>query len=163
MVEAEAEHAVAEEERDLRRRLLEAHQAQQDGLQVLVHKFRTPIASLEALTSALTSNTRMTEADRAESVQLTNRHAQHLRDMIDALSDVASSRHPRLRLVESGRSSSQTSSRLPRAQLDWLRRAYNYRCATRSGWSGWMPKACEGFSPICSRTRPVTVAMRPSA
>ncbi|MGD1445900.1 sensor histidine kinase [Mycolicibacterium septicum] len=94
MVEAEAEHAVAEEERDLRRRLLASYQAQQDGLQVLVHEFRTPITSLEALTAALTSKDHMTESDRAASVQLTNRHAQHLHDMIDALSDVALSRHP---------------------------------------------------------------------
>ena len=56
LVEAEAEHAAAEEERDLRARLLRSYQSQQDGLQVLVHEFRTPVTSLEALTEALTSN-----------------------------------------------------------------------------------------------------------
>ena len=55
LVEAEAEHAAAEEERDLRARLLRSYESQQDGLQVLVHEFRTPIASLEALTEALAS------------------------------------------------------------------------------------------------------------
>ena len=55
LVEAEAEHAAAEEERDLRARLLRSYQSQQDGLQVLVHEFRTPVTSLEALTEALTS------------------------------------------------------------------------------------------------------------
>ena len=48
LVEAEAEHAAAEEERDLRARLLASYQSQQDGLQVLVHEFRTPIASADA-------------------------------------------------------------------------------------------------------------------
>ena len=48
IVEAEAEHAAAEEERDLRARLLRSYEAQQDGLQVLLHEFRTPVASLEA-------------------------------------------------------------------------------------------------------------------
>lgn len=94
LVEAEAEHAAAEEERDLRSRLLQAYQSQQDGLQVLVHELRTPIASLEALTDALTSERPMTESDRAAGAQLAGRHVQHLADMLDALSDVALSRHP---------------------------------------------------------------------
>lgn len=94
LVEAEAEHAAAEEERDLRNRLLQSYQSQQDGLQVLVHELRTPIASLEALTDALTSATPMTESDRAASMRLAGRHVQHLADMLEALSDVALSRHP---------------------------------------------------------------------
>lgn len=94
LVEAEAEHAAAEEERDLRSRLLRSYQSQQDGLQVLVHEFRTPIASLEALTDALTSARPMSESDRAASLQLAGRHVEHLADMLDALSDVALSRRP---------------------------------------------------------------------
>ncbi|MBS4729311.1 HAMP domain-containing histidine kinase [Mycobacterium sp. SM1] len=94
LVEAEAEHAAAEEERDLRSRLLQSYQSQQDGLQVLVHEFRTPITSLEALTDALTSAKPMSESDRAASLQLAGRHVQHLADMLDALSDVALSRQP---------------------------------------------------------------------
>lgn len=94
LVEAEAEHAAAEEERDLRSRLLQSYQSQQDGLQVLVHEFRTPIASLEALTDALASARPMSESDRVASLQLAHRHAQHLGDMLDALSDVALSRRP---------------------------------------------------------------------
>ncbi|WP_231748720.1 HAMP domain-containing sensor histidine kinase [Mycobacterium sp. M26] len=87
LVEAEAEHAAAEEERDLRARLLRSYQSQQDGLQVLVHEFRTPIASLQALMDALT-------ADDDTGLQLARRHVHHLSDMIDALSDVALSRRP---------------------------------------------------------------------
>jgi len=94
LVEAEAEHAAAEEERDLRSRLLQSYQSQQDGLQVLVHEFRTPIASLGALTAALTSARPMSESDRAASLQLAARHVEHLGDMLDALSDVALSRRP---------------------------------------------------------------------
>lgn len=105
LVEAETEHAAAEEERDLRNRLLQSYQSQQDGLQVLVHELRTPVASLEALTEALVSAKPMTESDRTASARLAGRHVQHLADMLDALSDVALSRHPtfsagRVRRVE---------------------------------------------------------------
>lgn len=93
LVEAEAEHAAAEEERDLRSRLLAAYQSQQDGLQVLVHEFRTPIASLAALMDAVTAN-QMSAQDREASLQLAGRHVHHLADMFDALSDVALSRRP---------------------------------------------------------------------
>jgi signal transduction histidine kinase len=97
LVEAEAEHAAAEEERDLRARLLRSYQSQQDGLQVLVHEFRTPIASLQALTDALAAEgpgNPMSDADRDTGLRLANRHVSHLADMIDALSDVALSRRP---------------------------------------------------------------------
>lgn len=94
LVEAEAEHAAAEEERDLRARLLRSYQSQQDGLQVLVHEFRTPVTSLEALAEALTSGQPMSRADRDTSLALVARHVHHLTDMLDALSDVALSRRP---------------------------------------------------------------------
>lgn len=93
LVEAEAEHAAAEEERDLRARLLQSYQSQQDGLQVLVHEFRTPIASLEALMEAITAN-HMAEEDLETSLELAARHVRHLADMIESLSDVALSRRP---------------------------------------------------------------------
>ncbi|MHA7652183.1 sensor histidine kinase [Mycobacterium sp. ML4] len=94
LVEAEAEHAAAEEERDLRARLLRSYQSQQDGLQVLVHEFRTPVASLEALTEALIAPQPMSDGDRETSLQLVARHVHHIGDMLDALSDVALSRRP---------------------------------------------------------------------
>ena len=93
LVEAEAEHAAAEEERDLRARLLASYQSQQDGLQMLVHEFRTPIASLAALMDAVAAG-HLTGGDREASLQLAARHVEHLADMIDALSDVALSRRP---------------------------------------------------------------------
>lgn len=94
LVEAEAEHAAAEEERDLRARLLRSYQAQQEGLQVLLHEFRTPVASLDALTAALADETPMTQRDRAATIRLAGRHTRHLADMLDALSDVNLSRQP---------------------------------------------------------------------
>jgi len=105
LVEAEAEHAAAEEERDLRARLLRSYQSQQDGLQVLVHEFRTPITSLEALMDALASSGPMSESDQEAALQLAGRHVHHLGEMLDALSDVALSRRPtfsagRVRRVE---------------------------------------------------------------
>ncbi len=93
LVEAEAERAAADEERDLRARLLQSYQSQQDGLQVLVHEFRTPIASLQALMDAITTG-RMSQTDRDTSLNLAIRHVHHLADMIDSLSDVALSRRP---------------------------------------------------------------------
>lgn len=90
LVEAEAEHAAAEEERDLRARLLQSYQSQQDGLQVLVHEFRTPIASLQALMDALAASG---DGDDA-GLHLAKGHVDHLADMIAALSDVALSRRP---------------------------------------------------------------------
>ena len=95
LVEAEAEHAAAEEERDLRARLLRSYETQQEGLQVLLHEFRTPVASLDALAVALTdAASPMTQADRDAAVGLAGRHARHLSDMLDALADVALSRRP---------------------------------------------------------------------
>lgn len=92
-VEAEAEHVAAEEERDLRARLLRSYEAQQEGLQVLLHEFRTPVASLDALSDALASGS-MEPDDRGTAIKLAGRHARHLSDMLDALADVNLSRAP---------------------------------------------------------------------
>lgn len=95
LVEAEAEHAAAQEERDLRARLLRSYEAQQEGLQVLLHEFRTPVASLDALVGALSDTaTPMPVTDRDAAVELAGRHTRHLSEMLDALSDVNLSRQP---------------------------------------------------------------------
>lgn len=94
-VEAMAEHAAAEEERDLRQRLLESYQSQQDGLAVMLHELRTPVASLRALARGLADPaSKITPADRETSTGLVAEHANHLSDMLDALADVAASRRP---------------------------------------------------------------------
>lgn len=94
LVEAEAEHAAAVEERDLRARLLRSYEAQQEGLQVLLHEFRTPVSSLDALAGALTDSAPMTAAERDSAITLAGRHVRHLADMLDALADVSLSRQP---------------------------------------------------------------------
>jgi signal transduction histidine kinase len=72
-----------------------AHQAQQDGLRVILHDFRTPMASLRALTAELADPANRMDADaRRTGQQLTAAHVEHLTDMLDALSDVAASRSP---------------------------------------------------------------------
>ncbi|WIX98076.1 HAMP domain-containing sensor histidine kinase [Amycolatopsis mongoliensis] len=93
-VEAMAGHAAAEEERDLRRRLLESYQSQQDGLAVLLHEFRTPVISLRALARGLAADGALAPADRETGSRLIAEHANHLSDMLDALGDVAASRRP---------------------------------------------------------------------
>lgn len=98
MAEAIAERSAAEEERDLRARLLAAKQAQQDGLRVILHDFRTPMASLRALTSELADPANAMEpGEREAGLRLTAAHVEHLAEMLSALSDVAASRNPAFR------------------------------------------------------------------
>lgn len=83
-----AEHEAFLEERDLRARLLAAQQARLDGVRVVLHEFRTPVASLTALTADLAAD-RLSGPARATAVGLLAEHAVHLRDMLDGLADVA--------------------------------------------------------------------------
>ncbi|GAB3373933.1 MULTISPECIES: sensor histidine kinase [Amycolatopsis] len=105
--QAVAERAAAEEERDLRARLLKSYEAQETGLHVILHEFRTPIASLKALTDNLVerAGTAVADDDSWTSLRLLAAHAGHLSSMMDALGDVAASRRPtfstgRRRLVD---------------------------------------------------------------
>jgi signal transduction histidine kinase len=83
-----AEHEAFLEERDLRARLLAAQQARLDGVRIVLHEFRTPVASLTALSADLAAD-RLSEPSRQVAVQLLAEHAVHLRDMLDGLADVA--------------------------------------------------------------------------
>lgn len=85
---ARAEHEAFLEERDLRARLLAAQQARLDGVRVVLHEFRTPVASLTALTADLAAG-RLAEPSRDVATRLLAEHAVHLRDMLDGLADVA--------------------------------------------------------------------------
>ncbi|MBA0126527.1 HAMP domain-containing histidine kinase [Haloechinothrix sp. YIM 98757] len=93
--EALAEHFAAEEERDLRARLLEAYSAQHDGLRAILHDFRTPVSSLRALSAQLGDpRGRLDQEQRATAQRLVAEHAEHLSTMLDALSDVTASKSP---------------------------------------------------------------------
>jgi signal transduction histidine kinase len=86
--QARAEHEAFLEERDLRARLLAAQQARLDGVRVVLHEFRTPVASLTALSADLAAD-RLSGAARETATRLLAEHARHLRDMLDGLADVA--------------------------------------------------------------------------
>ncbi|WP_300017011.1 HAMP domain-containing sensor histidine kinase [Pseudonocardia sp.] len=83
-----AEHEAFLEERDLRARLLAAQQARLDGVRVVLHEFRTPVASLTALTADLAAG-RLRGPSQETATRLLAEHAVHLRDMLDGLADVA--------------------------------------------------------------------------
>jgi signal transduction histidine kinase len=86
--EAIAEHEALLEERDLRERLIESQQARQDGLRVILHEFRTPVASLTALSRDLARGALSGPAS-ATALSLISAHSEHLRDMLDNLADLA--------------------------------------------------------------------------
>lgn len=88
--EALAERQAADEERDLRARLMASYQAQYDGLRIILHEFRTPAASVHALAARLAHASTPLPADaRAEATALLLSHAEHLSGMLDGLADVA--------------------------------------------------------------------------
>lgn len=87
--EALSENLAFTEERDLRARLLEAQQAREDGLRVVLHEFRTPVSSLGALASSLLTPGRMDQERQSKTITLMAAHARHLAEMLDGLADVA--------------------------------------------------------------------------
>jgi signal transduction histidine kinase len=88
--EALLERRAAEEERDLRDRLMASYQAQYDGLRIILHEFRTPVISLRALAASLGRDSPALSADaRSEAATLLLSHAEHLSEMLDGLADVA--------------------------------------------------------------------------
>lgn len=86
--QARADQDAYQEERDLRTRLLEAQQAQQDGVRVVLHEFRTPVTSLVALTGLLREQDSH-DAQALRAAELVAAHARHLEQMLDQLADVA--------------------------------------------------------------------------
>ncbi|MGZ4575245.1 MAG: sensor histidine kinase [Mycobacteriaceae bacterium] len=87
--EALSENLAIAEERDLRARLLEAQQAREDGLRVVLHEFRTPVSSLGALATSLATPGRLDQEQQSKTITLMAAHARHLTEMLDSLADVA--------------------------------------------------------------------------
>ncbi|WP_344427359.1 HAMP domain-containing sensor histidine kinase [Pseudonocardia ailaonensis] len=85
---AAAEHETLLLERRLRARLVAAQQARLDGVRVVLHEFRTPVASLTALTRDLAAGRLSPEAS-GTATRLLAEHAVHLRDMLEGLADLA--------------------------------------------------------------------------
>lgn len=62
--------------------------ARLDGARVVLHEFRTPVASLTALSADLAAD-RLSDDARRRATGLLADHAAHLRDMLDGLADLA--------------------------------------------------------------------------
>jgi K+-sensing histidine kinase KdpD len=88
--EAEAEHRRLDEEHRLRLHLESVDQARRDFLHALAHDFRTPISSIEALSTALARRSATLEPEeRADLAGLIERHARHLSAMLGEVREVA--------------------------------------------------------------------------
>lgn len=87
---AQAEHRRLDEERALRQRLEAIDEARKDFLHALAHDFRTPIASLEALSQALGWEQHpLSDAERTEVISLIQSHAGQLGAMLQEVREVA--------------------------------------------------------------------------
>ncbi|HYH48859.1 MAG TPA: ATP-binding protein [Acidimicrobiia bacterium] len=88
--EAEAEHRRLDEEHRLRLHLESVDEARRDFLHALAHDFRTPISSIEALSTALARRPADLEPqERADLASLIERHARHLSAMLGEVREVA--------------------------------------------------------------------------
>ncbi|MCA1846534.1 MAG: ATP-binding protein [Actinobacteria bacterium] len=88
--EAEAEHRRLDEEHRLRLHLEGVDQARRDFLHALAHDFRTPISSIEALSTALARRSAdLAAEERADLAGLIERHARHLSAMLGEVREVA--------------------------------------------------------------------------
>ncbi|MCF7553085.1 sensor histidine kinase KdpD [Pseudonocardia sp. WMMC193] len=85
---AVAEHEKLVSERELRARLVAAQRARLDGVRVVLHEFRTPVASLTALTADLAAG-KLSPSAADSAIRLLAEHAVHLRDMLEGLADLA--------------------------------------------------------------------------
>ncbi|MYW72999.1 sensor histidine kinase, partial [Pseudonocardia sp. SID8383] len=85
---AESEHERYLSERALRDRIVSQSRARLDGARVVLHEFRTPVASLTALSADLAAGRLGGDAARRASRLLAD-HAAHLQDMLDGLADLA--------------------------------------------------------------------------
>ncbi|HEV7536907.1 MAG TPA: ATP-binding protein [Acidimicrobiia bacterium] len=88
--EAEAEHRRLDEEHRLRLHLESVDSNRRDFLHALAHDFRTPISSIEALSTALARRSADLEPqERADLAGLIERHARHLSAMLGEVREVA--------------------------------------------------------------------------
>jgi len=88
--EAAAEHSRLEREHDLRLQVETIDQARRDFLAALAHDFRTPVASIEALSTALARRSDdLGPEERAEVAHLIESHARHLGAMVSEVRELA--------------------------------------------------------------------------
>ncbi|MGH8992627.1 MAG: sensor histidine kinase [Acidimicrobiia bacterium] len=88
--DAEAEHSRLEQEHSLRLQLEAMDAARRDFLTALAHDFRTPVASIAALSTALARRAvDLDSGERAEMAELIEGHARHLGDMLSEVRELA--------------------------------------------------------------------------
>ena len=88
--EAATEHSRLEQEHSLRLQLEAMDEARRDFLAALAHDFRTPIASIAALSTALARRAGdLDPEERAEIAELIEGHAKHLGDMLSEVRELA--------------------------------------------------------------------------
>jgi signal transduction histidine kinase len=88
--EAATEHSRLEQEHSLRLQLEAMDEARRDFLAALAHDFRTPIASIAALSTALARRAAdLDPPERAEIAELIEGHAKHLGDMLSEVRELA--------------------------------------------------------------------------
>jgi signal transduction histidine kinase len=88
--EAAAEHTRLEREHSLRLQVETMDQARRDFLAALAHDFRTPVASIEALSTALARRSAdLDPEERAEVAQIIEGHARHLGAMLSEVRELA--------------------------------------------------------------------------
>lgn len=85
-----AEHQRLTQERFLRQRLEALEETRRDFLHAVAHDFRTPIASVEALSRALGRQLDLEPEQRAEMLQIIESHARHLAALLVSVREVAS-------------------------------------------------------------------------
>ena len=87
--------ATVAQEREHRQRLESLERQREELLRIITHEFRTPVASLQALTLHLRlDENAATRASSVKALELIRTHADHLVTMVDALREVASSSDP---------------------------------------------------------------------
>ncbi|OLE36141.1 MAG: hypothetical protein AUG48_08495 [Actinobacteria bacterium 13_1_20CM_3_68_9] len=82
----------AADEGQHRRRLEEIEREREGLLRVIAHEFRTPVTSLQVLARHLERNGEQPSPAQDQALDLIQRHAEHLGNMVDALREVAGSR-----------------------------------------------------------------------
>lgn len=87
--EANAEHRRLTAERSMRQRLEVLEDSRRDFLQAVAHDFRTPIASVEALSRALARQPELDTGQRLEMLEIIESHARHLGSVLVSVREVA--------------------------------------------------------------------------
>ena len=160
---AMAEHEAFLEERDLRSRLLAAQDARMDGVRVVLHEFRTPVASLTALATDLAAG-RLTGPGGRRRPPVCSRSTPCTCGTCSTASPTSRCRRAaRSAGCGSGRCGSRSSPTPCWTRRRWSRPGGRPPSPRPTPWCAATRSACAACSPTSWRTRPGTAATRPSS